>query len=106
LQITLAKKPWRHVSADALLLIACGLGTISNLHVALEAWARKGGRPMAEAHPQEHPVRLLERRADGSALVRCDRGRSVGRSGRVLGRRSRLRPSGESGSRLPQSKGR
>lgn len=67
-EVTLAKKIWRYVPADALLLIDRGFGTTSNLHAALEAWAGKDVQWLARIR-KNIKVTLLERLADGSALV-------------------------------------
>lgn len=67
-EVTLAKKIWRHVPADSLLLIDRGFGTTSNLHAALEAWEGKRVQWLARIR-KDIKVSILERLADGSALV-------------------------------------
>ena len=54
--------------ADSLLLIDRGFGTTSNLHAALETWEGKRVQWLARIR-KDIKVSLLERLADGSALV-------------------------------------
>jgi hypothetical protein len=67
-EVTLARKIWRHVPADALLIIDRGFGTTSNLHAALEAWEGKAAQWLARIR-KNIKTKLLERLVDGSALV-------------------------------------
>lgn len=67
-EVTLAKKIWRHVPSDALLLLDRGFGTASNLHDALTAWEGKGVQWLARIR-KNIKVKVLERLADGSAWV-------------------------------------
>lgn len=67
-EVTLARKIWRHVPADALVLIDRGFGNTSNLHAALEAWEGKAVQWLARIR-KDIKTTLLERLADGSAWV-------------------------------------